>query len=61
MLVALFTIRGYYYIPDATFTSLNNMLLPGYLLITGLMVGYVYVMYLKVRVGDAMTRKQWVT
>lgn len=61
IIIALFTLRGYYYIPDATFSSLTNMLLPGYLLITGLMIGYLYILYIKTRDAEAMTNKQRVT
>jgi hypothetical protein len=61
ILLSLFTLRGYYYIPNSTFISLTNIFLPGYLLFTGLMVGYIYILYIKTKYGSTMTHKQRIT
>lgn len=45
--MGLFYLRGYYFYSEEAYIALGNILLPTYLILVGLMLGYVTVLYYK--------------
>jgi hypothetical protein len=58
--MGLLFLRWYYYMPDATFTSLSNIIMPAYLLVVGIMIGYITVLYYKTKMTEPVPAQYWV-
>lgn len=54
VLIAIFFLRGNYILPDKTFTFVGEILLPLYLLLCGIMIGYLIAQIMLAK-GDEQT------
>lgn len=62
VLMALFFMRGYYFLPDSSFTSWSNILMPLYLLVSWLIIWYVALLFHKTKINAPLTqhhRTRW--
>ena len=60
--MGIFFLRGFYYLPNESFVAISNILMPAYLLIVGLMIGYLIITYYKSNASQQpVAQKQYVS
>lgn|SRR5574344_2665488 len=50
--MGVFYLRGYYFLDNDAFIALGDILLPAYLILVGLMLGYLTILYYKSTNGE---------